>query len=64
MNSAFYNTALDRGFIQANGTVPNMALETEADEPLSDEEAVLEERAEMLEDEENLVEAEEFLDDR
>lgn len=40
-----------------------MALETEAEEPLSDEEAVLEERAEMLEDEENLVAAEEFLDD-
>lgn len=41
-----------------------MALENASDEPLPDEEAVLEERADMLDDEENLVDVDEFLDER
>lgn len=39
-----------------------MAIETDVDEPLPDERAVLDERADMLDDEANLVTAEEFLE--
>lgn len=39
-----------------------MAIETDHDEPLPDEKAVIETRSEMLDDEDNLTDVAEFLE--